>query len=156
MDKKLTVRGYLSEVFMIFGIIVLLLNVFCLLFGSDAEPVSTIFAFGSEGLARSTMFEFFAAIALIVALRVVFMTDIVIKTAPISLRVILMFSGAFAVTVSFVFMFGWFPTSNIAAWAMFGICFAASCAISTFVAFFSERQENKMLEEALKHYKENQ
>lgn len=156
MDKKMTVRRYLSEILTIFGIIVLILNIFCLIFGDEAKNDSTIFTFGSNALAISTMLEFLAAVALIVALRIVFLTDTIIKAAPLSARMILMFASALAVTIGFIFAFGWFPATDIVAWMLFGICFVVSSAISTFIAVFAEKQENQMLEEALTKYKENQ
>lgn len=148
--------GYLSEVFKFYGITIVLLNMFAFLFGEDAQTVSTIFAFGNKGLGISTMVEFFAAIALIIGLRMIFMTDMVIKKMPLAARIILMFTGVLTVTIGFVLMFGWFPATDILAWVLFGICFVLSCGISTLIAVIAEKQENKMLEYALNRLKEAQ
>ena len=156
MDKRTTILGYLSEVFKFYGITIVLLNMFAFLFGEDAQTVSTIFAFGNKGLGISTMVEFFAAIALIIGLRMIFMTDMVIKKMPLAARIILMFTGVLTVTMGFVLMFGWFPATDILAWALFGICFVLRCGISTLIAVIAEKQENKMLEYALNRLKEAQ
>ena len=156
MDKRTTILGYLSEVFKFYGITIVLLNMFAFLFGEDAQTVSTIFAFGNKGLGISTMVEFFAAIALIIGLRMIFMTDMVIKKMPLAARIILMFTGVLTVTMGFVLMFGWFPATDILAWVLFGICFVLSCGISTLIAVIAEKQENKMLEYALNRLKEAQ
>lgn len=156
MEKKKGILGYLSEVFMIYGIAVLLLNIFCLIFGQDARDLSTIFSLGSNGLSVSTLLQFLLAIALVVTLRFVFMTDTIIKKMPVALRIILMFTSVIMVIIGFVFAFGWFPVTEVRAWLMFMISFAVSCAVSTFISVIAEKQENKKLEEALRRYKEKQ
>lgn len=156
MDKKTTIFGYLSEVFKFYGITIALLNMFVFLFGEDAQTVSPIFAFGNKGLDIMTMMEFLAVIALNIALRMIFMTDMIIKKMPLAARIILMFTGILAVTVGFIFAFGWFPTAEILSWVLFVICFVLSCGISTLIAILAEKQENKLLEDALKRLKEAQ
>lgn len=156
MEKKTGILGYLSQVFMIYGIAVLILNVFCLIFGETAKEISTIFSLGNEGLSISTLLQFLLANALVVTLRFVFVTDLFIKKMPLSARIVLLFAGAFGIVILFVVLFGWFPVDEPMAWIMFIISFGASCAISTIVSVFAERQENQKLEEALKRYKEEQ
>ncbi len=156
MDKKKGILWYLSQVFMIYGIIVLLISVFCMCFGEEAAMVSTIFSLKDEGIAVSTLLEFLAAIAMIVILRFIFMTDIIIKKLPLALRIIAMLTGVLLVIIGFVFAFGWFPVTEGKAWVMFIACFMISCGISTFLSAFAEKQENKKLEEALKRFKEEQ
>lgn len=154
MEKKKGILGFLSQVFMLFGIIVLLMSVFAVIFGDDAKEVSTIFALGSKGLSIGILIQFLFVVAIICILRFVFMTDTIIKKMPVALRIILMFTSVITVIVGFVFAFGWFPVTEIKAWIMFVLCFIVSCVISTFVSVVSEKQENKKLEEALRRFKE--
>lgn len=156
MDKKTGILGYLSQVFMIYGITALLINIFCMIFGDDAQSVSTIFSLGSGGVAVSTSFQFLAAISLIILLRFVVMTDVLIKKMSIAARIIAMFGGVLVIMTGFIFAFGWFDVTDITAWVMFGICFVLSCTISTFISAIAERQENRKLEEALRRLKEEQ
>ena len=156
MEKKKGILGFLSQVFMLFGIIVLLMSVFAVIVGDEAKEVSTIFSLGSKGLSFATLIQFLFAIAIICVLRFVFMTDTIIKKMPVTLRIILMFISVIAVIIGFVLAFGWFPVTEIKAWIMFILCFIVSCVISTFVSVVSEKQENKKLEEALKRFKEGQ
>ncbi|MBQ8612962.1 MAG: hypothetical protein IJ416_01945 [Ruminiclostridium sp.] len=156
MDKKKGILGFLSQVFMLFGIIVLLMSIFAIVFGDDAKEVSTIFTLGSKGISIGTLLQFLSVVAIICTLRFVFMTDTIIKKMPVALRIILMFASVVAVIVVFVFAFGWFPVTEIRAWVMFILCFIVSCVVSTFVSVLSEKQENKKLEEALKRFKEEQ
>ena len=44
MEKKKGILGFLSQVFMLFGIIVLLMSVFAVIVGDEAKEVSTIFS----------------------------------------------------------------------------------------------------------------
>lgn len=156
MDNKKGILGFLSQVFMLFGIIVLLMSIFAMVFGDGAKEVSTIFSLGSRGLSLGTLIQFLSAITIICVLRFVFMTDTIIKKMPVALRIILMFTSVIIVIVGFVFAFGWFPVTEIRAWVMFIVCFVLSCTISTLISVAAEKQENKKLEEALRRFKEEQ
>lgn len=156
MDNKPTILGYLAQVFMIYGITVLALNIFCLLFGDSAQDFSTIFALGSAGLNVRTMLQFLLAIAITIVLRYIFMTDLIIKKMPLAARIIAMFGAAFLNIVVFVLLCGWFPVNNLMAWIMFLISFAISCTASTAVSIFKEKAENRRLEEALNRLKEEE
>jgi hypothetical protein len=154
MDKKNGLLDYLSQVFMNFGITVAILNVFCMIFGEEAQTMSTLFQLGKDGLAVATMMQFLLAILLINGLRVVLMTDLLIKKMPLVLRIVAMFAGCFGITTVSVIVFGWFPVADALAWVMFVGCFIISCAISTGISVIAEKQENRKFEEALKRFKE--
>lgn len=154
MEKKTGILGYLSQMFMIYGITILILNIFCLVFGDGAKTVSTIFSLGSDGIAVSTMLQFLGAVSLIIVLRSVLMTDVLIKKMPLAWRIVAMFAGVLIIMIAFIFIFGWFPVTEVTAWVMFIICFVFSCGISTVISVVAEKQENQKLEEALKRFKE--
>jgi hypothetical protein len=154
MDKKNGLLDYLSQVFMNFGITVVILNVFCMIFGEEAQTMSTLFQLGKDGLAVATMMQFLLAILLINGLRVVLMTDLLIKKMPLALRIVAMFASVFGITTAGVIVFGWFPVTDALAWVMFVGCFIISCAISTGISVIAEKQENKKFEDALKRFKE--
>lgn len=153
MENKPTILKYLSKVFMIYGITVLILNIFVLLFGEKADEMSTIFSFGSNALAVKTNLQFLLATFLLVSLETLFMTDAVIKKMKMPLRICMMFLSIFATVMLFVTIFGWFPTNMAMPWILFIICFVACSTVSTLISAISERQENKKLEDALKRYK---
>lgn len=156
MDNNFSVLKYLSQVFTIYGITSGLLNIFCILFGTSAYGFSTIFSLGNSGVSVATNFQFLLAVSLIVGLKFIFMTDILIKKMSLPARIIVMFAGAFATIIAFIFAFGWFPADMPIAWIMFIVCFIISCAVSTLISVLAEKQENRRLEEALKRYKEEQ
>ena len=156
MDNKPTISDYISQVFMIFGITVLLLNIFCLMFGESAKNFSTIFSLGSSGLSVKTMLQFLLAIAITIVFRFTFMTDFLIKKMSITARIIAMFAAVFLNIVVFVILCDWFPVNDPTAWTMFLISFAVSCTVSTAVSIFKEKYENRQLSEALQKLKEEE
>ncbi|MDE5741542.1 MAG: hypothetical protein K2H90_03750 [Oscillospiraceae bacterium] len=156
MDKKFSVLKFLSQVFIIYGVTTLLLNILCALFGTAAYGLSTIFSFGNAGVGIETSMQFLFAVLIICALKYIFMTDILIKKMPLAARIITMFASTFGVILIFIFMFGWFPADMPIAWIMFIICFIICCTVSTLLSVLAEKQENRRLEEALKRYKEEE
>ena len=156
MDNKPTISDYISQVFMIYGITVLLLNIFCLMFGESAKDFSTIFSLGSSGLSVKTMLQFLLAIAITIVFRFAFMTDFLIKKMSITARIIAMFAAVFLNIVVFIILCDWFPANNIKAWTMFLISFAVSCTVSTAVSICKEKYENRQLSEALQKLKEEE
>ena len=50
MEERKTVIDYIEQVMKIFGFSIIMLNIFCILFGESAKEFSTIFALGKEGL----------------------------------------------------------------------------------------------------------
>lgn len=156
MNNKPTIFDYLSQVFMVFGITVLVLNIFCLIFGEAAEGYSTIFSLGSSGLGVKTMLQFLLAIAITIVFRFTFMTDILIKKMSITSRIVTMFIAAFLNIVIFVILFDWFPLNDPLAWTMFLISFVVSCTVSTMISVCKEKYENRQLSEALQKLKEEE
>lgn len=156
MNNKPTIFDYLSQVFMIFGITVLLLHIFCLMFGESAKDFSTIFSLGSSGVSVKTTLQFLLAIAITIVFRFAFMTDILIKKMSITARVITMFIAVFLNIVVFAILFDWFPANNPIAWTMFLVSFAVSCTISTLISICKEKYENRQLSEALQKLKEEE
>lgn len=154
MDKKFSILEFCSQVFIIYGITIVLLNIFCILFGESAQEYSTIFFMGSHGLSVATSFQFLLAILAITILRFIFMTDILIIKMPTAARIAAMFAGTFAIILVFIIVFDWFPTDLPMAWIMFLICFVVCCTGGTMISIIAEKQENRKLEEALKRCKE--
>ncbi len=156
MDNKFSVLKFLSQTFTIYGITTLLLNIFCTLFGTAAQGISTIFSLGNSGVGIQTSLQFLLVVFIISGLRALFMTDVLIKKMPLTARVIVMFASAFGTILIFIFAFGWFPADMPIAWIMFIVCFIISCTVGTLISALAEKQENRRLEEALKRYKEEE
>ncbi len=153
MEERKTIFDYIGQVFMIFGITICILNVFCILFGEDAKEYSAMFSFGKEGLAVPTMLQFLLVSACTVANRFLFFTETFIKNMTLPVRTVCMVIVEVAVTAVFIIAFGWFPTDMWLPWVMFllsfGICFMVSLAVTV----IKTRVENQRMEEALKRLK---
>lgn len=156
MEKKFSLTDYLTQTFMVYGITVAMLNIFCLQIGHKAQALSSIFALGAQGIPVSACLEFLPAIAIVVALKYVFMTDWLIANMPLAARVAALLACVFAVVTAFVLLFGWFPADNMVAWALFLLCFSVSCAASTAASVISQRRQNRELSEALSRLKEEE
>lgn len=156
MDKKFSVLKFFSQVFTIYGVTTLVLNIFCVLFGTSAWGISTIFSLGNSGVGVETSLEFLAAVLIINGWKLLTTTDFLIKKMSLAARIMLLFAGTFGIIFVFVILFGWFPIDMPIAWIMFILCFVVSCIVSTLISVLAERQENRRLEEALKRYKEEQ
>lgn len=153
MENKKTIFNYIGQIFMIFGISILVLNVFCVLFGEDAKGFSTMFALGSAGLSVPTMLQFLGVSACIVGVRYLFFTDALIKNMSIVLRTVCMLASVVAIIGVFIKLFGWFPANMWKAWLMFFLCFGISFVVSMAIAILNERMENRKMKEALERLK---
>ncbi len=156
MEERKTLFDYLGQIFMIFGITVMVLNVFCLLFGESARELSTLFSLGNNGLSVATMVQFLLVSAIIVALRFLFFTDVIIKNMPVVGRTIGMVIIVLIIMSMCISLFGWFPVDMWQPWVMFFLCFSISFIISIVVTGMKERAENKKMEEALKRIKQEE
>ena len=153
MTKK-TVFDYLSQVMTHFGISMLILNIFCAVVGERAKGYSTLFELGSAGLSVKTALEFFALNILIIAARVLFLSDRIFRKIPPVCRTVCLVTAVIALTGIFIEAFGWFPLNSFPAWTMFFVCFVLSFLVSWFVTSLNEKAENKKLAEALERLKE--
>lgn len=153
MENRPTILKLLQKVFVIYGITTLILNIFTLIFGDAAKEMSTIFSFGNGALGVKTAMQFFLAVFILVLIETLFTTDIFIKKMKNPMRICLVFVSIFVVISLFIVIFGWIPTNMALPWIMFIICFAISSAVSTIITAYSEKQENKKLDEALKRFK---
>lgn len=156
MEDRKTVFDYLVQIMVVFGFSMLILNIFCLIFGNSAKDYSAMFALGNQGVPVKIAFEFLGVSALITGIRFLFFTDIWIKKMPVWGRTVCMSFSVIIVIAAFIVRFGWFPIDMWQPWAMFLICFGASFAASFFAMVVKERVENRKMEEALKRLKEKE
>lgn len=156
MNQKKTVWDLLNHVFSLFGITVLCLILFVILFGEDAGEVSTIFQLGSKGIAITTLFQYFFMSLIISVLRMLFFTDRVIKNASIAVRTVAMFVSIILVIAAFAGIFGWFPVRMWQAWLAFLVCFIVCAAVSTVISVIKEKSDNKKLQDALINFCEGE
>lgn len=154
MEKEKTIFDYISQVFVIFGATVLILNMFCLLFGKDAKELSTLFSLGNQGLSVATMLQFLAMSVFITVWRFLFFTDKVIRNLSLSLRTAGMFTAVVLTIIMFVLLFGWFPLDDWKAWLGFAVSFVISVAMSLGLSTLKEKTEEEKMAKALERLKE--
>lgn len=154
MKKSETIFDYLGQILMVFGGTILVLNLFCVLFGAEEQMHSTMFALGNQGLSVSTVLQFLAMSAIITTLKFLLFSDVLMKKVSTVVRIICMFTLVMLCIVVFIVVFDWFPVNQWEAWLMFFLCFGLSVAVSTGLTALKEKTENRKMEEALKRLKE--
>lgn len=153
MEERKTIFDYIGQVFMIFGITIGIINIFCLLFGDEAQGYSTMFALGHTGIPTTTIMQFFLAAVFTVSLRFVFFTETFIKKMSVPYRALCMVLSEVAVIFLFILTCGWFPVDEWLPWVTFFISFAICFVCSVAVTTVRERMENKRMKEALERLK---
>lgn len=156
MEERKTIFDYIGQVFMIFGFTMIILVVFCLLFGESARGYSTMFSYGQEGIGVGTMLQFLLASVFTVTLRWLFFTDTLIKNMTVILRSVGMVLSEVLVIIVLILIFEWFPANEWLPWVMFFLSFALCFAVSVTVTVFRERMENKRMEDALERLREKE
>ncbi len=150
MENDKSIFDYASQVFTVFGITLLILNIFCTLFGEDAAEISSIFRLGDQGISVDTALQFLAAIVLITLIRRLCFTDRLIKRMPLFLRTVCMVILVVMVIALFSYVFAWFPINSRRAWGMFFLCFFVCFALSMLLSILKAKAENRALEKALR------
>ncbi|MDE6845759.1 MAG: hypothetical protein K2J99_08345 [Lachnospiraceae bacterium] len=156
MEERKTVFDYMGQIFITFGFSIVVLNIFCILVGEGAQEVSTIFSMGKQGLAVTTMMQFFGVSVCITGLRAFFFTDKIIKRMSIAMRSVCMLTSIVVLVVICAVMFGWFPVTMWQSWAGFLITFALCFVGSLILMTLKERTEDRKMEEALQRLKEQE
>lgn len=154
MEKKRTIFDYLGQVLMIFGITILILNVFCVVFGENAKEISTMFAMGSDGISVSTSFQFLLVSIIVVVLRFLFFTDSIIKNMSLPVRTGSMYVAIISVILVMNWVFGWFPADMWQAWLGFVLSFIVCSVVSTITVLVKDKLENEKMQDALNKYKQ--
>ena len=153
MEDNKTLFDYISRVFAVFGVVILIHVLIGSLVGQDAGEVSTLFSLGSEGLAMNTILQLFALSVIVIVLQSLLLTDKFIKNMSIVVRIILMFVSVTCAIVAFVLAFKWFPVNDVKAWIGFFISFAVCSLAGVIFTRLKEKAENKKMDEALEKYK---
>lgn len=149
MIKKDTIFDFMTNVMMIFGVLVMCLLLFTFIFGEDAKAVSTIFALGNKGIALQTLLQFFVSSFLITVLEWMFFTDKIFKKMSLTVRFILTFFSIVILIAVFATIFRWFPVNMVLPWVMFLICFAVCATVSVVLSVLKEKRDNAKLQNAL-------
>ncbi len=154
MEEKKSILDYLGQVVTIFGITMIVMIFFAMVFGDDQAETSTMFQFGSRGLSLSIMVQFLVISAFIVAFNYIFLTDAIIKNLSLTLRYIFMLLSIVGIILVFIISFKWFPLYMWQPWLMFFLGFAISFGGSVLIMTCKEKIENQKMQEGLDRLKE--
>ncbi len=145
--------GFFAQVFILFGVYVLLLMLLALIFGDGAKDVSTLFSFASDGLAITTLLQFLLNSILLTFLKTIFFSHKVFKNMMALWRTILLLLSILITTILFVAIFDWFSFDNLYGWVGFFLCFGGCFLISFLFMIIKTRLDNKKYNELLSNYK---
>ena len=150
------VKGFLEimeQTFTIYGFAVIFIVIIAVLFGEDAQDISTMFSLGKQGIGVATLVQYFALSMMISILKTILFADGIIKGLSGTIRIILMFIGVVLSVVIFIIAFEWFPVDNFLAWMMFFLNFLVCVVVSVSISSVKDRIDNKKLDEALQRLK---
>ncbi len=153
MEDRKTIFNYISQMFSIYGVMIVIFVVINLIIGDNAGSVSTLFSLGKTGLSTATLLELLLLTLIVTAAQSIFLTDVVIKNMALIVRNILFFATILVAITVFASVFGWFPLTDPAAWIGFIVSFAVCAAVSAFLMRLEENAENKKMQEALNRLK---
>lgn len=156
MINRHTIFDYFTQIMIIWGISVLSLCFFCILFGDAANGYSSIFQLGSAGISIFTLIQFFALAVIITSLKFLFFTDMLIKNLSTVMRSVMMFACIILSIALFAAVFQWFPVNQIKPWLMFFICFFVCASVSVLVSVLKEKSDNRKMQAALERLKEEE
>ena len=153
MLQKRTIKDFMVQVMIIWGIANMSICLFCSIFGEKARENSSFFALGREGIPIPTLIQFFFFAIVVTGIQWLFFTDLVFRKMSLTMRLIAMLICIPVAGRIFAIAFRWFPVREPKAWISFLICYGVCAVLSVFVSAKSEKEDNKRLQDALERVK---
>ncbi len=154
MSKKDFVVKFLNQMFLIFGITIMILSLFCLVIGEKAQHISTLFDMGYSGLSMETIFQILLTSFFITLINTIVFSDLLKLYISKTKRIIILLCFIFGIIFIFTHLFKWFPTDILMNWLLFALCFVLSSIVSIYITFTAEKTDDKNMAIALKELKE--
>ncbi len=155
----LIIHNFASEIFIIFSVTVILISITGFIFGDNIEESAsytiTMFKLGNRGLAFSTIFQFLASSAIISLLKLLLLSDKIIKNMMLLWRTVLLVFLVIITVSGFIIFFKWFPINSYIAWLCFLLSFGICFGMGTLTLLIKNKLESKRYEESLANYKLN-
>lgn len=155
MEDKFTLKSFLTDVCIIFTVIILAFSAAGVLGGEQMEPFSTLYYGGGKAMAYSTILQVLLCAVLVITLKTVIFSDILFKRMMLLWRVVFMVLAALGVTSICIVLFGWFPIGDLLGWVMFLLSFLVCFGISTAIMVYETKKESVKYEKLLEEYKQN-
>lgn len=150
MKKRLL--DYLGQVFLLFGVMVIMLMISKQALYDYQEVNAFIFDVDKHALSFQILMQFLALAAMNVMLKHVMFSEKYMKHASILTRTTLLVLSFFVIVVGFIVTFKWFPKGEILPWLLFVLLFAVSAFVSIGVVSIKTKVENKNMSDGLKSY----
>lgn len=151
-EKTFNIFSFFNQIFMIFGIQVLVLVTVSLLLVEEGDAYGMI-KLGNQGIANSTLLQFFLCAICMSSITSFFMTDLVLKRLRFLWRTIWMLSTVTLTIIIFIILFDWFPLNSTSGWMGFVVGYLICLGGSTLVMIIKTRLESKKYEKILSEYK---
>lgn len=153
MEKRFTIFNFFSEALVIFSIMVICIAFTAILFGSNANEISTLYRFGKDGVAVDTIFQFLLASLAMESLKVLWFSDKVIKHMMTFWRTVGMSLSVIPVIALLAGAFSWFPLNNVSAWCGFLITYGVFLGLSLLAMTLKVKLENEKIDKGFKKYR---
>jgi hypothetical protein len=151
--QNLSKISFFSQVLILFSVNILFLCLTASVVGDDAGEISSMYQFGSKGLAITTILEFLLSSFVVISLKTLFFSDKLFKCMLTLWRTVLLLFSILVFMVLFIILFDWFPINSLYSWTGFFICFGGGFIISSAFMIIKTKMENSKYEEQLSHYK---
>lgn len=155
-NKQSSIFIFISQTLMLFAVNILTLLALAALFGEGARGMSSIYQFGSKGLATSTILQFLLSSASIITLKNIYFSERLFRKIMALWRTVSLLFSILAIHILFIQIFHWFTPDNGYAWAGFFICFGGGCFFGSIFMIIKTKLESRQYDELLTHYKNNQ
>lgn len=155
MENKFTFKSYLTDICIIFTVILLTFVTAGMLGSDKMEVASTVYETGGKLMSYTTILQILLCSVVIITLKMLIFSEILLKRTMLLWRIVLMVLFTGGVTAACIIVFGWFPSDDLLAWVMFVISFLASLGISTAIMAYETKKESMKYEILLEEYKQN-
>ncbi len=152
-QKNNAILSFLTQTLVLFAIDILLLILFATLFGEGARNASTMYQFGSKGLATSTMLQFLLSAATISLFQRFFFSEKIFKQLLVILRTTYMLICILLTHIAYILLFQWFYYDDYHAWISFLTCFVGGFILGLLFMLLKRKLENRQYDELLTNYK---
>lgn len=154
MEQKLKRRyNFFAQVLILFAVDVLFLIVIASLFGDGASKISSMYQFGSKGLAITTLLQFLLSSFIIILLKTLLFSEKLLKNMMTVWRAILLLLSILVSIILLIIIFDWFSLDNAYAWAGFFTFFGIGFLVSTLFMIIRTKLESRKYDELLSYYK---
>ncbi|WP_028043548.1 hypothetical protein [Candidatus Stoquefichus massiliensis] len=119
--------------------------------GDEVTTISTLFQNGN--ITYASLFQIFSLSLIIAIINAIFDYPKFMKKILLLYKIIFRLMIVIAVTILYIYLFDWFPFTNVGAWigfiVSFGLCFGLAFSIS----LYTTRKKNQEYQELLNNYK---